>query len=162
MSTEGVSGDWTPQSGPDGSAPHPNGQPPIMPYYIHPGAYPPFPHYPPVYSPQGVAPSSGAPLQPPPAPGQTEQPQTINPADAARKPDDPSLPTMDKNGTGATPAVSQKRSKTTKSGGPKTKKVKVATAPRPEKAKEEEVSQPSPVHSKQGDETDPESPVTSV
>lgn len=123
------------QSGPDGSPPHANGQPPMMPYYIHPGGYPPFPHYPPIYPPT----SSGA-LQPPPA--QAEQPQTINPADAARKPDEPSLATVDQNGTAATATVNKKRSKTTKNGEPKAKKVKVVV--RPDKDKEEGI----PAHSK--------------
>jgi len=148
------------QSGPDGSPPHANGQPPMMPYYIHPGGYPPFPHYPPIYPPQGVATSSGAPLQPPqPAQGQAEQPQTINPADAARKPDDPSPPTVVHNGTGATATVNKKRSKSTRNGEPKTKKVKVAAAARPEMVKEDE--NPAPAHSKApaNDESDPESPV---
>ena len=127
------------QSGPDGSPPHANGQPPMMPYYIHPGGYPPFPHYPPIYPPNS---SSSAPLQPPPAQGQAEQPQTINPADAARKPEDPSLPAVEQNGTAA---VNKKRSKTTKNGEPKAKKVKVA-AVRPEKDKDEGVQLPA--HSK--------------
>lgn len=146
------------QSGPDGSPPHANGQPPMMPYYIHPGGYPPFPHYPPIYPPQGVAASSGTPLQPP-QPAQAEQPQTINPADAARKPDDPSPPIVAHNGTGAT--ATKKRSKSTRNGEPKTKKVKVAAAARPEMVKEDENSQPAPAHSKQlaNDESDPESPV---
>ncbi|KAF8802278.1 hypothetical protein BYT27DRAFT_7226574 [Phlegmacium glaucopus] len=155
------------QSGPDGS-PHPNGQPHMMPYYI-PGGYPPFGHYPPMYPPQGVASSSGAPLQAPPpttqqpAQGQVEQPQTINPADAARKPDDPSSVTGEKNGTGAAGAVSKKRSKT-KNGESKAKKAKTAAAARPESAKEEEIPQPPPAHSKPpaNDESDSESPVTSV
>ena len=141
------------QSGPDGSPPHANGQPPMMPYYIHPGSYPPFPHYPPMYPPTS---SSSNPLQPPPAQGQAEQPQTINPADAARKPDDPSLPTVEQNGTAAAVAVNKKRSKTTKNGEPKAKKVKVAV--RPEKDKEE-VAQ-LPAHSKPSTnvESDAESP----
>ena len=126
------------QSSPDGSAPHANGQPPMMPYYIHPSGYPPFPHYPPIYPPTS---SSSAPLQPPPQ-GQAEQPQTINPADAARKPDDPSLPTVEQNGTAAAAVVNKKRSKMTKNGEqPKVKKVKVV---HPEKNKEEGIS----VHSK--------------
>ena len=152
------------QAGSDASAPHANGQPPIMPYYIHPGGYPPFPHYPPMYPPQGVTSSSGTPLQPPPpTQGQADQPQTINPADAARKPDDPPPPTVEQNGAGAVAAANKKRSKTTKNGEPKAKKVKVAAAARPEKAKEEEIPQP-PTHSKPpaNDESDPESPVTTV
>jgi hypothetical protein len=126
------------QPGPDGSPPHANGQPPMMPYYIHPGGYPPFPHYPPIYPPTS---SSGA-LQPPPAQGQAEQPQTINPADAARKPDDPSLSAVEQNGTAVAATVGKKRSKTTKNGEPKAKKVKVVV--RPEKDKEEGI----PAHSK--------------
>jgi len=156
------------QSGPDGSPPHANGQPPMMPYYI-PGGYPPFPHYPPMYPPQGVASSSGTPLQSPPtaqqpAQGQVEQPQTINPADAARKPDDPSSPTVEQNGTGAAAAVNKKRSKTTKNGEPKAKKAKVSAAARLEKAKEEEIPQPPPAQSKPpaNDESDSESPVAAV
>jgi neural Wiskott-Aldrich syndrome protein len=150
------------QPGPDGSPPHANGQP-MMPYYIHPGGYPPFPHYPPMYPSQGVTSSSGTPLQPPPAQGQAEHPQTINPADAARKPDDPSLPTAEQNGTAAAVAasVNKKRSKTTKNGEPKAKKVKVAA--RLEKDKDEEIPQPV-AHSKPptNDGSDPESPVASV
>ena len=107
------------QSGPDGSPPHANGQPPMMPYYIHPGGYPPFPHYPPIYPPTS---SSSTPLQPPPAQGQAEQPQTINPADAARKPDDSPLPSVEQNGTAAV----KKRPRATRNGDHKTKKVKVA------------------------------------
>jgi hypothetical protein len=124
------------QSGPDGSPPHPNGQPPMMPYYIHPGGYPPFPHYPPIYPPT----SSSTPLPPTQGQGQAEQPQTINPADASRKPDDPS-PTVEQNGTAAAAAVNKKRSKTTKNGEPKAKKVKVAV--RPEKAKDEGIQPPA-------------------
>ena len=129
-----------------------------MPYYIHSGGYPPFPPYPPMYPPQGVASPSGTPLQPPqqPAQGQAEQPQTINPADAARKPDDPSLPTGEQNEA----AVNKKRSKMTKNGEPKAKKVKVAAAARPEKVKEDDIPQ-APVHSKP-DDSEPESVATPV
>jgi hypothetical protein len=81
-------------------------------------------------------------LQPPPAQGQAEQPQTINPADAARKPDDPSLSAVEQNGTAVAATVGKKRSKTTKNGEPKAKKVKVVV--RPEKDKEEGI----PAHSK--------------
>ena len=152
------------QSGPDGSPSHANGQP-MMPYYIHPGGYPPFPHYPPMYPSQGVTSSSGTPLQqPPPAQGQAEQLQTVNPADTARKPDDLSLSTVEQNGTAAVAAasVNKKRSKTTKNGEPKAKKVKVAA--HLEKDKDGEVPQPPLVHSKPptNDGSDLDSPVTSA
>ena len=129
----------------------------MMPYYIHPGGYPPFPHYPPIYPPTS---SSSTPLQPPPAQGQVEQPQTINPADAARKPDDPSLPTVEQNGSAAAAAVNKKRSKTTKNGEPKAKKVKVVV--RSEKDKDEGIQLAA--HSKPlaNVESDAESPATTA
>jgi hypothetical protein len=96
-------------------------------------------------------------LQPPPAQGQAEQPQTINPADAARKPEDPSLPTVEQNGTAAAAAVNKKRSKTTKNGEPKAKKVKVAV--RPEKDKEEGIQPPALSKPPTNVESDVESPV---
>jgi hypothetical protein len=154
------------QSGPDGSPPHANGQPPMMPYYIHPGSYPPFPHYPPMYPSQGVTSSSGTSLPPPPPPtqGQAEQPQTINPADAARKPEDPSLPPVGQNGTAAAAVVPlhKKRSKTTKNGESKSKKAKVVA--RLEKDKDGEILQPPPAHTKPptNDGSDPDNPVTTV
>jgi hypothetical protein len=124
-----------PHEGPDGSPPHPNGQH-IMPYYIHPGAYPPFPHYPPMYPPQGGPPPPGAPhAPPPPPPVQPEQPQTINPADAARKADDPP-PVVEKNVV-ETNGTGKKRSRPGKNGEPKAKKTKVAHVPPIARAEEE-------------------------
>lgn len=139
-----------PHEGPDGSPPHPNGQH-IMPYYIHPGAYPPFPHYPPMYPPQGGPPPPGAPHAPPPS-VQPEQPQTINPADAARKADDPP-PIVEKNIV-ETNGTGKKRSRSGKNGEPKTKKSKVAHAApiaRAEKEKEDEVVADEQIAHDEGD-----------
>ena len=90
-----------------------------------------------------------------------EQPQSINPADAAKKPDDPSPPTMEQMRAGVAAAVHEKRSKTTKNGEPKAKKAK-ASAAALEKAKEEEIPQPAPSHSKPANESDVDSPVATV
>ncbi|KAF9530157.1 hypothetical protein CPB83DRAFT_868665 [Crepidotus variabilis] len=132
----------------DGSPPHANGQPPMIPYVIHPGFHPPFPHYPPIYPHQAAAPASapapqpgahapantatatqspnvitGGPGHPAPQP-QVQEPHqitTVNPADTARKPDEAgemNLPVVD-------PALNgKKRTRTTKSGEPKSKKLK--------------------------------------
>lgn len=69
-----------------------------------------------------------------------QQPQTINPADAARKPDDPA-PIIEKNGV-ETNGGGKKRSRAGKNGEPKAKKAKVSHAvaiAQAEKEKEEVV-----------------------
>lgn len=58
---------------------------------------------------------------------QPEQPQTINPADAARKADDPPPVVVEKNVV-ETNGTGKKRSRSGKNGEPKTKKTKVAHA----------------------------------
>jgi hypothetical protein len=69
---------------------------------------------------------------------QPEQPQTINPADAARKADDPP-PVVEKNVV-ETNGAGKKRSRSSKSGEHKAKKTKVAhVAPVAQKEKEDEV-----------------------
>ncbi|KAF8957692.1 hypothetical protein BDZ97DRAFT_1844781 [Flammula alnicola] len=126
------------QPGPDGSPPHANGQP-IMPYYIHPGSYPPFPHYFPMY-PQASPLPPGAPqqsspqppqqpaaAQPPEQPQTQPQPQTINPADAAKKAEE-SPPSTERNGVEGM-GTGKKRPRTMKNGELKAKKAKVVVAP---------------------------------
>ncbi|KAF8802238.1 hypothetical protein BYT27DRAFT_7341561 [Phlegmacium glaucopus] len=81
-----------------------------------------------------VAHENRPPLQAPPtaqqpAQGQVEQLQAIDLADAARKPDDPSLPTVEKF------TVNKTRSKPTKNG-------EVSAAALPENAIEAEIPQP--------------------
>ncbi|KAF4618917.1 hypothetical protein D9613_009821 [Agrocybe pediades] len=136
------------QPGPDGSPPHPNGQP-VLPYYLHPGAYPPFPPYPPMYHPPPGA--QPAPSQPPPAqPSQTAgpndppQPQTVNPSDTAQKSDD-SAP-VSQGSTGVESSGSgKKRARTSKNGDASRKKARtsltnVDPALRTEKEKEDEAA----------------------
>ena len=93
-----------------------------------------------MYPPQGGPPPPGAPhAPPPPPPVQAEQPQTINPADASRKADDP--PVVEKNGVD-TNGTSKKRSRSGKNGESKAKKAKLAHAApiaQAEKEKEDEI-----------------------
>jgi neural Wiskott-Aldrich syndrome protein len=63
------------QPGQEGSTPHGNAQPPILPYYIHPGSYP-YPHY---AHPGAAYPPHGGP--PPPS-------HTLEPAEPAKKPEE--------------------------------------------------------------------------
>ncbi|KDR79930.1 hypothetical protein GALMADRAFT_242061 [Galerina marginata CBS 339.88] len=109
------------QPGPDGSPSHPNGQP-IMPYYIHPGSYQ-FPHYPPIYPPGAPPPPGAQPSSAPVSQAASEQPQTVNPSDTGRKEEGASG--AERNGVEAAGA-GKKRSRTTKNGEPKAKKVKTA------------------------------------
>lgn len=128
----------------------------MMPYYIHPGGYPPFPHYPPTMYPgppppgqphpppqttppvQTTAPQTAAPEQQPP--------QTVNPAEASGKLDGAPPSSGSANGAVA-PAengapvngTSKKRPRIGKNGEPRTKKTKVAagtTAVAAEKGKD--------------------------
>ncbi|KAF9479775.1 hypothetical protein BDN70DRAFT_666852 [Pholiota conissans] len=141
----------TPNPNPDGSpSAHPaNGQPPMMPYYIHhPGAYPPFPHYPPMYAgpPPPGAPHPQAQAAPVTVPApQTaapeQQPQTLNPVDASGKPDEMSVSANGAAAPAENGAVAngagKKRPRTGKNGEPRAKKVKGAVAaPAAEKGKD--------------------------
>jgi len=137
----------------------------MVPYVIHPGAYPPFPHYPQLYPHQAPPPGAGPP-QPPSgvavssqsvsAPPSTTirhqqpditQPVTINPADATTKIRDSAPSTGGAEGTVTDPAVagttSKKRSKAAKSGEPKAKRVKANGPPRDERSKDAPTGQPS-------------------
>ncbi|TFK38194.1 hypothetical protein BDQ12DRAFT_124445 [Crucibulum laeve] len=109
------------QPGPDGSPPHPNGQPPMMPYYIHPGGYP-YPHYPPMY------PMPGA---PPPQPQQQQQSQSDP---QVQKPGE--VVAGETNGTD-TNGPGKKRARAPKNGEPRPKKPKTGAA-RAGKDKEDE------------------------
>lgn len=115
------------QPNPDGSPPH-AAQPPMMPYYLHPAAYPPFHPYPPMYPP----PPPGAqqhPIhqQPAPPPEQQQPPQTINPTEAGKKPDDLPNNGVTSGGEGA-PTQTRKRPRASKTGEPRAKKSKTVTA----------------------------------
>lgn len=61
---------------------------------------------------------------------QSEQPQTVNPSDTGRKPDDGASLVLapERNGVEAAPAVGKKRTRTTKTGEPKAKKAKAGAA----------------------------------
>jgi hypothetical protein len=113
------------QHNPDGSA-NSNGQaPPMVPYYIHPGGFPPFSYFP-HPGPGAYAPQGGPPPPPPP---------TLDPtADTSKKIDE--QPTSDGVETAgdvdpAGPVV-KKRNKA-KSGESKTKKAKAASRLQKEK-----------------------------
>ncbi|TFK20893.1 hypothetical protein FA15DRAFT_682333 [Coprinopsis marcescibilis] len=110
------------QPGADGAPPHPNGQPPMMPYYIHPGAYPPYGHYP-MYPPHMPPPPSNT--APPGQPPAAQELTTVNPSDTSKKDDEPDAPL----------ANGKKRPRSSKSGEPKNKRSKVT---RNGKDKEEE------------------------
>ena len=128
----------------------------MVPYVIHPGAYPPFPHYPQLYPhqapppqpPNGAAVSSQPVSAPPPTTVQQQpeiqQPATINPADATTKASDLAPSTGGAEGTVIDPAVtganSKKRSKAAKSGEPKAKRVKANGSARDERSKGAETS----------------------
>jgi hypothetical protein len=101
------------QPSPEGSPPHNNGQPPIMPYYIHPGGYAPFPPPYPIYPPQGA-------LPPPPMP-QSQSQQPSDSADAAKKVT--TVHSSEVNGAAGAVEVA-KRPRSSKSGEPKAKKAK--------------------------------------
>jgi neural Wiskott-Aldrich syndrome protein len=104
------------QPGQEGSPPHNNGQPPMMPYYIHPGGYAAFPPPYPLYPPQGALPPT------PVSQAQSQPAQTSDSADAAKK----AATTV--NGSevnGATvPVEAPKKPRTSKSGESKAKKAK--------------------------------------
>ncbi|KAF9051937.1 hypothetical protein BJ165DRAFT_1524830 [Panaeolus papilionaceus] len=129
----------------DGSPPHPP-----VPYFVHPGAYPPFAYQhiyggpPPPGAPvQLVSTPGGAPIAPPPPqpappaqpaptqapaaqpPGQPqpEEPQTVNPADTAGKPNSAAVSSDEPNGD---TAAGKKRPRGSKGGeGKSSKKSKV-------------------------------------
>lgn len=118
-----------PQPGPEGSPP----QPPMMQYYIHPGAaagYAPYGHhYPPMYphpppghpSPHPTTshgPVSGAP-PPPPNIINEPPPQTVNPADTSKKDDG-----IQTNGVDGSTVNGKKRSRSGKSGESRSKRAK--------------------------------------
>lgn len=118
------------QPGPDGSPT----QPPMMQYYIHPGAaagYAPYGHhYPPMYPhpPPGHAaphpassnhgPVSGAP-PPPPNIINESPPQTVNPADTSKKDDG-----VETNGIDGSTVNGKKRSRSGKGGEARSKRAK--------------------------------------
>lgn len=99
---------------------------------------------PPPGTPNGAPPAAAAPApplpvqqQPPPAPSvpvpppaEQPQPQTVNPAEAAGKPDEaPAVQNGIAEANGVVPVNGKKRSKTGKNGEPKAKKTKVVPAP---------------------------------
>lgn len=100
----------------EGTPPHPNG-PHIMPYYVHPGSFPPYPYGHPgaIYPP---------PLQQPPT---AQPPQTLNPGDVVKKSEEP-VNGSAANGAanGDAPVVQKKRRGGGKTSEPKTKKAKTA------------------------------------
>ncbi|TFK73420.1 hypothetical protein BDN72DRAFT_834832 [Pluteus cervinus] len=125
-----------PHDGQEGSPSHPNGHP-LMPLFVHPGGFPPYP-----YAPPGMFPSPPHPAQAAQPPAATAQPaQTISPVDASKKPDETNGTT---NGTtpAATPVVeaitttTKKRSRASKGGESKSKRSKNAKG----KEKEDEAS----------------------
>ncbi|KAF8195996.1 hypothetical protein BJ912DRAFT_1056429 [Pholiota molesta] len=135
-----------PNTNPDGSpSAHSNNGQPMMPYYIHPGGYPPFPHYPPTMYPGPPPPGAphsqpqAAPPVQPTAPQmaapEQQPPQTVNPAEASGKPDDAPPSSGSANGVAAVESganvngTGKKRPRTGKNGEPRTKKTKVTAAP---------------------------------
>lgn len=105
------------QPTPDGSPA--NGQPPMMPYFIHPGGYPPFPHYQQMFPPQAGPPQ---PQQP------AAQLQTMDPTAANKKAEEPVA--EDASATpqevpALAPAPNKKRARGSKTGEPKPKKAKI-------------------------------------
>lgn len=118
------------QPNPDGSPSHGAAQPPMMPYYIHPAAYPPFHPYPPMYPPPppgAQQPPLQAQHQQPAPPPEQQPPQTINPTEAGKKPDDVPINGVTSGGEGA-PVQTKKRPRASKTGEPRAKKAKPVTA----------------------------------
>ena len=91
----------------EGSTPNGNAQPPIVPYYIHPGGYPPYPHYP---HPGSAYPPHGGP--PPPA-------HALDSAEPTKKSEEAGGGGSTEDADGA--AVRQKRTRA-----PKAKKTKIS------------------------------------
>lgn len=109
------------QPGQEGT-PHGNGQPPMMPYYIHPGSYPPgtyppYPHFP-MYPPGGPP--------PPQHPQSTAHPPPIQAIEIV----DPKAPKPANGNNAVENGDGKKRSRPSKGIEPKAKKVKGTRAAR--------------------------------
>jgi hypothetical protein len=111
------------QTNPDGAS-NTNGQPPpVIPYYLHPGGFPPFSYFP---HPGAYPPQSG----PPPPP------QTLDPSHSVRKPEEQTVSNgvLPSDGHAST---EKKKTKTAKSGDVKARKAKSA-AQRSQKVSKDE------------------------